>query len=71
LAQSTAKICICQKFAVPLQPKATKGYNIMSMKMYKKPTVETAQMQFVTNVLAGSLMEGPGIGPEDPIGDGD
>ena len=43
----------------------------MSMKMYKKPTVETAQMQFVTNVLAGSLMEGPGIGPEDPIGDGD
>ncbi len=43
----------------------------MSMKMYKKPTVETAQMQLVTSVLVGSIMEGPSIGPEGPIEDGD
>jgi hypothetical protein len=45
LAQSTAKICICQKFAVPLQPKATKGYNIMNMKMYKKPITEVLNLE--------------------------
>ena len=41
------------------------------MKMYNQPKTEVSPVQATTIILAGSILPGPPVKPEDPIQEGD
>ena len=43
----------------------------MKKKIYNQPVVETVQVKSASIILAGSILPGPPVKPEDPIQEGD
>ena len=44
---------------------------IMKKKIYNQPVVEATQVKSTSIILAGSLLPGPPVTPDEPIQDGD